>query len=342
VTDARGYATDYAFNADDEATLTTNRVGTSVSGTSTATATYNRANELTSFDHASANMSTASYDGDGLRASETTGSTTQHFVWNKVTSVPLLLMDSANAYTYGPSGTPFEQINLSSGTIRYLDSDALGSVRGIVSSSGSLTASTSYDAWGNAQTAGGLTSYSPFGFAGGYTDQTSLQYLENRFYDPSTDQFMSVDPDIATTNEPYLFTNDDPLNMSDPTGQWPGESIVHKALDVIAVVPYAAYFVAYQTGRGINAVGCHFGSIGCAASKYFVLMTPIPLTEIVGLGGDVVIDAVKGKTVNHESIFDENVKGGVLPRFIDGGGPIVYLPGISKNKAGKITIRIEW
>ncbi len=29
---------------------------------------------------------------------------------------------------------------------------------------------------------------------------------------------MSVDPDIATTDQPYLFTNDDPLNAEDPLG----------------------------------------------------------------------------------------------------------------------------
>jgi hypothetical protein len=40
----------------------------------------------------------------------------------------------------------------------------------------------------------------------------------NRYYDPTTDQFLSVDPDVATTNEPYVFTNDDPLNAEDPLG----------------------------------------------------------------------------------------------------------------------------
>ena len=40
-------------------------------------------------------------------------------------------MDSDNAYIYGPSGTPFEQVDLSSGTVHYLVSDALGSVRGL-------------------------------------------------------------------------------------------------------------------------------------------------------------------------------------------------------------------
>ena len=41
----------------------------------------------------------------------------------------------------------------------------------------------------------------------------------NRYYDPSTDQFLSVDPDVQQTDQPYVFTNDDPLNAEDPLGQ---------------------------------------------------------------------------------------------------------------------------
>jgi hypothetical protein len=40
----------------------------------------------------------------------------------------------------------------------------------------------------------------------------------DRYYDPSTDQFLSVDPLVAGTGQPYAFTNDDPLNETDPSG----------------------------------------------------------------------------------------------------------------------------
>ena len=40
----------------------------------------------------------------------------------------------------------------------------------------------------------------------------------HRYYDPSTDQFLSVDPAVMQTGQPYVFTGDDPLNVSDPTG----------------------------------------------------------------------------------------------------------------------------
>jgi RHS repeat-associated protein len=223
-----GTTTDYTYDASG------NQTEASVGGTATVNAAYNGASELTNYENSSANMTAATYDGDGLRTLATTtpvggSSSTQDFVWNTVPSLPELLMDSNNAYIYGPNGTPFEQVDLSSGAIHYLVADALGSVRGVVNSSGSLSASTSYDAWGNPETTGGLTSYTPFGFAGGYTDPTGLVYLIGRYYDPVIGQFLTVDALVDETGQPYAYTGDDPVNAVDPLGtmvnQGPDEPI---------------------------------------------------------------------------------------------------------------------
>jgi RHS repeat-associated protein len=61
----------------------------------------------------------------------------------------------------------------------------------------------------------------PFGIQGSYTDATRLIYLINRYYDPSTDQFLSIDPLLRVTDQPYLFTGDNPLNRTDPLGLGP-------------------------------------------------------------------------------------------------------------------------
>lgn len=39
-----------------------------------------------------------------------------------------------------------------------------------------------------------------------------------RYYDPSTGQFLSVDPLVAETGTPYAYTGGDPVNRSDPNG----------------------------------------------------------------------------------------------------------------------------
>lgn len=113
---------------------------------------------------------------------------------------------------------------MSTGTITYLISDELGSVRGAVSSTGALTTTTAYDAWGNPETAGGLTATTPFGFAGGYTDGTNLIYFINRYYNPATGQFISIDPAVSQTLEAYGYADGDPVSVTDPTGlEAPGD-----------------------------------------------------------------------------------------------------------------------
>ena len=139
-------------------------------------------------------------------------------MWDSTGSVPQLLMDSGSAYVYAGSGVPSEQVSLATGTVSFLTTDSLGSVRGVVSAAGALTAFTSYDAWGNPQTGGGLTSYTPFGYAGAYTDPDGLLYLINRYYDPATGQFNSVDPYVATTLAPYGYAGGDPVTGTDPSG----------------------------------------------------------------------------------------------------------------------------
>jgi RHS repeat-associated protein len=208
-----GTTTTYSYNADGERL-------TSAQGTTTlTTGTWNGAQQLATYDSSSADMTAATYDGNGMRASTTitpAGGTgvTQNYVWNGDN----LLMDGTNAYIYDGGIAPAEQVNLSAGTITYLSTDALGSVRGTISAAGALTGTTSYDAWGNPATTGGLTSATPFGYAGAYTDPDGLLYLINRYYDPATGQFISVDPEVANTLEPYAYTAGDPVSESDPTG----------------------------------------------------------------------------------------------------------------------------
>jgi hypothetical protein len=40
----------------------------------------------------------------------------------------------------------------------------------------------------------------------------------NRYYDPATGQFVSVDPMVNETDQPYAYAEDDPVNAVDPSG----------------------------------------------------------------------------------------------------------------------------
>jgi RHS repeat-associated protein len=165
---------------------------------------------------------TYTYAGNGLRISDTANGS-QDFTWDPVSggSLPELVADGSNYYLYGPNDVaPIEQIPMS-GSPQFLTSDPTG-VRSLFDSSGNLDETKSYSTFGTPTSSG--SGSTPFGFEGGYTDPSGLVYLLNRYYDPSTAQFLSVDPDVGQTGQPYVYCGDDPVNGSDPTGQlmWGG------------------------------------------------------------------------------------------------------------------------
>ena len=125
--------------------------------------------------------------------------------------------DPSDDYIYGPGPVPFEQVSMASGSATYLLTDQLGSVIIEADSSASITATQSYNPYGTlSSTLGSWTT--PFGFAGGYRDTTGLIYLINRYYDPATGQFVSVDPLVGVTGAAYGYVGGDPSNFIDQIG----------------------------------------------------------------------------------------------------------------------------
>lgn len=242
-------ATTYATNADGERTSTQPATGNPQSYSwDSALGTMSCANtDGTTCSTSSPTSSTAvyGYNGDGLRTSSTIDSTTTNYTWDSSSAIPQLMSDGNWDYLYVPGDcVPVEQISASgpTPTSDLLLTDTDNSVRGLVQlSSGAdqyqLVNYTDYDAYGDPITSsagsaetGGLTvpqtsinsnyvGVTPFGFGGGYTDLTDLVYLVHRYYDPTTGQFITVDPMLAQTKQPYEYAANDPVNEVDPTGE---------------------------------------------------------------------------------------------------------------------------
>jgi RHS repeat-associated protein len=313
---------------------------------------YDQANRLTQImtgkgvtcAKPSAVVGTYSYDGNGLRMSKVVGNNTTRFAWDETSALPMLLQEvtgsTSTNYIYGVGGAPLEQI--SGSTTYWLHHDQQGSTRLITGTSGTSVATFTFDSYGNVTASTGSVT-SPLMFTGQYKDaESSLYYLRARYYDPGTGQFISRDPAVATTREPYAYVGDNPLNGTDPSGlcslnPFAGDSCakaaLHIVLDVVTVAPYAAYYGAYNVIHAVNQFGDRFGPAGTVVSR--IIDSPLLIPEAAGLAGDVGIDWVKGHTVNNESTCDEGKRGYINPLhdYVPGPlkGPQVYLPGVHSN-----------
>jgi RHS repeat-associated protein len=157
-------------------------------------------------------------DGTGLRQSRTIGTTTRDFLWSTGGGLPLLLDDGLHSYLYGPSSAPLAQIDDGTGVTQYLHGDLIGSTRLITSAAAAVAGTNAYDAYGNRKKHTGTTD-SEFGYSGNWTDPiTKLVYLRARDYDPATGQFLTVDPAVGATRQPYAYVANNPLQLTDPTG----------------------------------------------------------------------------------------------------------------------------
>jgi RHS repeat-associated protein len=188
------------------------RTTVTAAGTTT-NLTYDQANRLTS----DGTTATYSYNADGLRLSKTVSGNTQQMLWDQSSTQALLLSDQSNDYIYGPGAMALEQINTTTGIITWLHHDQQGSIRLLTNNNGMTTGTVTYNPYGQTTNTTGTTT--SLGYTGAYTDtETGYIYLQHRYYDPATAQFLTRDPLDALTGSAYSYVDDNPLNGSDPGG----------------------------------------------------------------------------------------------------------------------------
>jgi RHS repeat-associated protein len=256
---AGGTQTTLAYNVDDQLTSSTagslvTTFGNDVLGrrtskrsaasTTTTTYGYDAMGHLTSFRSPDASA-TYSYGATGMRevkvVSRGSVTTTVSTLWSA--GKPVVERDGDGTtlrYLYGPGGLPLSLQVTRAGatnTYHYL-TDALGSVAALVSETGTVAASYAYDPWGRVTSVGGadawLASRQPLRYRAYYFDaESGLYYLPLRFYDPESCRFLTPDPDSPSAGNPmslnrYVYCEDDPIGMSDPSGADPPDKGVNK------------------------------------------------------------------------------------------------------------------
>lgn len=234
-------------------------------------------------------------DGDGLRQTRTDGTDTQDFVWQSSRGLPLLVDDGEHSYIYGPSLAPIAQIGDATGTVTYLHGDLIGSTRVITDDNGDVVGTSRYDEYGNRIQVAGPTD-SAIGYSGALTDPDSgLVYLRARDYDPSTMQFLAVDPAVDSTRQPYAYVANNPLTQTDPTGLDIWQQLATAATEKLTgagqeLLAGAAGVVDSFTGGASSALlGAVVPGYDCFISQHSVAFT---VGKVVGVIAQIAIAIV--------------------------------------------------
>jgi RHS repeat-associated protein len=204
------HKTTYAYDGEGD------RISQSTNGKITASFRYDEANRLVGLTGGSKSTSYV-FNGNGQLMSEKTGSAATAFAWDTVAPTPVLLEWGSTSFIYGPGGLPLELI--APKTVFFYHHDQLGSTSMLTSLVGTKVATYTYTPYGALISKTGSAA-NPLLYGGQYRDpESGLYYLQARFYDPATAQFISADPLATLTNTPYAYANDDPINFTDPTGE---------------------------------------------------------------------------------------------------------------------------
>jgi RHS repeat-associated protein len=205
---------------------------------------WNQAGDMTCLDPTGAacsasTKSTYSYDGNGLLVSENDGGTVSNLSYDATQSTPRLISDRYADYLFGSNGQIVETI--AGSTPNFVIPDAGGSVFRFGATgtqlSGNQMGSDAIDAsYGQGPNA--TEGFPTRSVLGGYVDPEvsstcstgcstkqldGLIYMDHRFMDPLSGQFLSVDPLVGRGGNPYSFGIDDPINDEDVSGRaaWP-------------------------------------------------------------------------------------------------------------------------
>jgi RHS repeat-associated protein len=152
------------------------------------------------------------------------------------------------------------------------------------------------------------------GFLGKHEDGSGLTHLEHRDYDPTTGVFITVDPLVASTGDPYSYAAGNPTTLSDPNGLEPCPKTGCSADDSGGRAPCArsAYSDPMATGACVpnsasyNAMlkydewsACVKKAAGCPATiPAPPVMPPMDLQDTARLWEDII------------SGFDDGADGG--------------------------------
>jgi len=227
----------YGYSFDNNGNLTYRPGGWSL--------TWDHENRLaTAYRSSPALSESYGYDADGIRIRKTSNGVNTYY--------PNQLYEATTGLTikdYYFNGQRIAQRN--NGTLYYLHNDHLGGMAFSTSSSGNAT--LGYYAYGRRRAWSGSIP-TRHQFTGQYIDDTSLYYMNARYYDPEIGQFISPDtlvPDPSNLFDynRYMFVRGNPMKYNDPTGR----------SSCLAIAPVHPILSAVKFGCQVGEMAMQYG-----------------------------------------------------------------------------------
>ena len=171
------------------------------------------------------------YDSEGIRTSKSDGTNTTKYLLNGTQILAQKTGSTTLSFFYDQQGNRVAMADGSNNFYYYIY-NLQGDVIALAdASTGKLAVTYTYDAWGKLvelkdTTTNSVGTQNPFRYRGYYYDtETSLYYLQSRYYDPEVGRFINADAFASTDISGVLSTNmfayceNNPVMRSDPTGE---------------------------------------------------------------------------------------------------------------------------
>ncbi|HET8889243.1 MAG TPA: IPT/TIG domain-containing protein [Candidatus Angelobacter sp.] len=187
----------------------------------TNTYTWDGRNHLVAITSAGGQIASFQYDPFGRRVTKTVGGQTTSFLYDFITPVEEFSGGTPITTLAGLRADETFLRNGANGPAYFL-SDSLGSTLALLNANGTVETQYAFDPFGNT-TGSGASSDNPYQYIGRENDGTGLYYLHARYYSPQLDRFISADPIgfAGGSFNLYTYSNNDPLNLKDPSGRSP-------------------------------------------------------------------------------------------------------------------------